>query len=173
MLPFLSSLHVSFSLILVCGPTTGRDCSLLSSTQHTVSAHLVLGSGTNLGKEELFILALKNKARGSQDGGTGWKFSVCLASMKYSQTNTKPSYTPRKLIGGLTQQSAQPEPQNSAGTWHREVNWGREKCGRQGAAFACQERTETGLGVGWRIREKHSPQKQLERKWKSGNSRRD
>uniref|UniRef100_A0ABI7XAA2 Solute carrier family 24 member 5 n=1 Tax=Felis catus TaxID=9685 RepID=A0ABI7XAA2_FELCA len=35
--------------------------------------------------------------------------------MKYSQTNTKPSYTPRKLIGGLTQQSAQPEPQNSAG----------------------------------------------------------
>ena len=29
--------------------------------------------------------------------------------------NTEPSYTPRKLIGGLTQHSAQPEPQNSAG----------------------------------------------------------
>ena len=41
--------------------------------------------------------------------------------------NTKPSYTPRKLIGGLTQQSEQPEPQNSAGTWCRQVNLGREK----------------------------------------------
>ena len=51
-------------------------------------------------------------------------FSVCLASMKYSQANTKPSYTPRKLIGGVTQQSAQPEPQNSAGTQHQEVNLG-------------------------------------------------
>ncbi|GAB5570122.1 olfactory receptor 4S1 [Prionailurus iriomotensis] len=50
----------------------------------------------------------------SQDGGRAWKFFVCLASMKYSQTNTKPSYTLRKLIGGLTQQSAQPEPQYSA-----------------------------------------------------------
>ena len=47
--------------------------------------------------------------------------------MKYSHTNTKPSYTPIKLIGGLTQQSAQPEPQNSAGTWRGEVNLGREK----------------------------------------------
>ena len=57
----------------------------------------------------------------SQDGGTAWKFFVCLASMKYSQTDTKarPSYTPRKLIGRLTQQSAQPEPQNSAGTRDR------------------------------------------------------
>ena len=46
--------------------------------------------------------------------------------MKYSQTNTKLSYTPRKLIGGLTQY-AQPEPQNSAGTWNGEVDLGREK----------------------------------------------
>ena len=52
---------------------------------------------------------------------------MCLVSMKYSQTNNKPSYTPRKLIGGLTQQCAQPEPQNSAGMWCGEVNLGREK----------------------------------------------
>ena len=63
----------------------------------------------------------------NQDGRTAWKFFVCLASMKYSQTNTKPSYTPRKLTGGLTQQYAQPEPQNSAGMWGGEVNLGREK----------------------------------------------
>ena len=55
--------------------------------------------------------------------------------MKYSQTNTKPSYIPRKLIGRLTQQSAQSEPQNSAGTWHGEVNWGREKLQRTGNYF--------------------------------------
>ena len=30
-------------------------------------------------------------------------------------------------MGGLTQQSAQPEPQNSAGTRHGEVKLGREK----------------------------------------------
>ena len=60
---------------------------------------------------------------------------VCLASMKYRQTNTKPSYTPRKLMGGLTQQSAQSEPQNSAGTRHGEVNWGREKLQRTGNYF--------------------------------------
>ena len=63
----------------------------------------------------------------SQDGKTACKFFVCLTSMKYSQTNTEPSYTPRKLIGGLTQQSAQPKPQNSAGMWHGELNLGREK----------------------------------------------
>ena len=62
----------------------------------------------------------------SQDGGTARKFCVCFTSIKYSQINTKPSCTPRKLIPGLTQQSAQPEPQNSAGTLHGEVNWGRE-----------------------------------------------
>ena len=32
----------------------------------------------------------------NQDGRTAWKLFVCLASMKYTQTNTKPSYTPRK-----------------------------------------------------------------------------
>ena len=47
--------------------------------------------------------------------------------MKYSQTNIKPSYTPRKLIGRLTQQSAQPEPQNSAGMRHEELNLGSQK----------------------------------------------
>ena len=60
---------------------------------------------------------------------------VCLTSMKYCQTNTKPSCTPRKLIGGLTQQSAQPEPQNSAGTWHGEVNLGSEKPRKLGNCF--------------------------------------
>ena len=65
--------------------------------------------------------------RRSQDGGTAWKLFVCLTSVKYSQTNTKPSYTPRKPIGGLTQQSAQPEPQNSAGTQHEELNLGSKK----------------------------------------------
>ena len=69
--------------------------------------------------------------------------------MKYSQTNTKPSYTPRKLTGGLTQQSAQPEPQNSAGTRSGKLNLGSGK----GGAFARGERTESR--VGGRIREKH------------------
>ena len=55
--------------------------------------------------------------------------------MKYIQTNTKPSYTPRKLIGGLTQQSAQPEPQNSAGTRHGELNLGSEKPQQVGNRF--------------------------------------
>ena len=73
------------------------------------------------------VASLKKNIKRSQDGGTAWKFFVCLVSMKYSQTNTKSSYTPKKLIGGLTQQSAQPEPQNSAGTRYREVNLGREK----------------------------------------------
>ena len=71
---------------------------------------------------------------------------MCLASVKYSQTNTKLPYTPRKLIGGLTQQYAQPEPQNSAGTWHGEVDLGREAGGGQRAAFAGGKRTETGAG---------------------------
>ena len=46
------------------------------------------------------------------------------------QTNIEPSYTPRKLIGGLTKQSAQPEPQNSVVTWHGELNLGSEKLQR-------------------------------------------
>ena len=77
---------------------------------------------------------------------------LCLSSMKHSQTNTKPSYTPRKPIGKLTQQSAQPEPQNSAGTWCGEVNLGTEAGGRQGAAFAGEEDGDWGEGS---IREKH------------------
>ena len=75
--------------------------------------------------------------------------------MKYSQINTEPSYTPSKLIGGLTQQSAQPEPQNSAGTWPGEVNLGREKP-EAGREPLLQE--EKGLrlgGGGQRIQEKH------------------
>ena len=60
--------------------------------------------------------------------------------MKYSQTNTEPSYTPRKPTGGSTQQSAQPEPQNSAGTWHGEVTLGREKA-QEGRCF-CEWRED-------------------------------
>ena len=71
--------------------------------------------------------------------------------MKYSQANTKPSYTLRKLIGGVTQQSAQPEPQNSAGMWHGEVNVGREKQRRAGSRF-CVRREE---GDGGDIQDKH------------------
>ena len=59
----------------------------------------------------------------------------------------------RKLIGGLTQQSAQPEPQNSAGMWRGEVNLGREKpaAGREQPLQA-----ERGRRLGWgRIWEKH------------------
>ena len=81
----------------------------------------------------------------NQDGRTAWKFFVCLASMKYSQTKSKPSYTPRKLIGGLTQQSEQPEPQNSAGMGRGEVNLGSEKA-REGRCF-CEQR-EDGDWVG-------------------------
>ena len=80
---------------------------------------------------------------------------LCVLSMKYSQTNTKPSYTSRKLIAGLIQQPAQPEPQNSAGTWRGEVNLGREKP-EAGREPLLQE--EKGLrlgGGGRRIREKH------------------
>ena len=73
-------------------------------------------------------------------------FFVCLASMKWSQTNTKPSYRPRKLIGGLTQQSAQPDPQNSAGTWHGEVNWGTEKPWMARSYF-CVRRVVTATGT--------------------------
>ena len=62
-------------------------------------------------------------------------FFVYLMSMKYSQTNTKPSYTPRKQIGGLTQQSAQSEPQNSAATQHGEVNLGSKKPRKVGKCF--------------------------------------
>ena len=81
--------------------------------------------------------------------------------MKYSQTNTEPSYTPRKLTGGLTQQSAQTEAQNSAGTRHGEVNLGNEKA-QEGRCF-CKQREDGDCG-GWgrRIRKSTPPQKQLE-----------
>ena len=65
--------------------------------------------------------------------------------MKYIQTNTKPSYTPRKLIAGLTQQSAQPEPQNSAGTRHGELNLGSEKPRQVGNRF-CGHREDRDWG---------------------------
>ena len=79
---------------------------------------------------------------------------VCLTSLKHSQTNTKPSCTPRKLIGGLTQQSTQPEPQNSRMPCG-EVNLGREKPQRAGSHF-CRCRDD---GHGGRIPEKHPSQK--------------
>ena len=105
----------------------------------------------------------------SQDAGIAWKFFVCLMSMRYHQTNSKLSYTPRKLTGGLTQQSSQPAPQNSAGTRHREVNWGERSRGGQGAAFACGERMEMagagGRGDGDNMEKAPPPQKKLERKW--------
>ena len=86
--------------------------------------------------------------------------------MKYSQTNTKPSYTPRKLSGGLTQQSAQSEPQNSAGTWRREVNLGSKKPLTVGNGF-CGPR-EDGDWVGGEYGKSTPPQKQLEKveNWK-------
>ena len=72
--------------------------------------------------------------------------------MKYSQTNTKPSYTPKKLTGGLTQQSAQPEPQNLAGTWHGEVDLESKK--EQEGRCLCEQREDGDWGGG-RIWEKH------------------
>ena len=84
---------------------------------------------------------------GSQEGVTARKFFVCLASMKCSQTNTKPSYTPRKPIGGLTQQSTQPEPQNSAGTQHEELNLGSKKPQKVGSPF-CGQREDGDWGGG-------------------------
>ena len=73
--------------------------------------------------------------------------ALCLAPMKSSQTNTKPSYTPRKLIGGKTQQCVQPELQNSAGTWPGEVNLGSEKLRRAGNRF-CGWREDGDWGGG-------------------------
>ena len=74
---------------------------------------------------------------------------LCLLPMKYSQINTKPSYTPRKLTGGLTQQSAQPEPQNSVGTWHKRGELGeREKLQRAGNHFCLWRENGDGDGVG-------------------------
>ena len=73
--------------------------------------------------------------------------------MKYIQTNTKPSYTPRKLIAGLTQQSAQPEPQNSAGTQRGEVNLGSKKV-QEGRCFCEWREDGDWVGAG-RKREKH------------------
>ena len=70
---------------------------------------------------------------------------LCLVPMKYS--NIKPSCTPRKLIWWLTQQSAQPEPQNSAGMWHGEVNLGKEKSRRAGSHFCVQR--EDGDRARW------------------------
>ena len=89
---------------------------------------------------------------GSQDGGTTWKLFVCLTSMKYSPTNTKPSCTPRKLTGGLTQQCAQHEPQNSAGTEVRrgELGEGETAVGREPLLGA-----ERGWRWRGRIWEKH------------------
>ena len=86
--------------------------------------------------------------------------------MKYRQINTKPSCTPRKLIGGLKQQSAQPEPQNYAGSWCGGVNLGN----RKGGAFASEERIETGQGENMG---KAPLLKSSWREWNIGNRLRD
>ena len=83
---------------------------------------------------------------------------LCLTSMKYSQANTKPSCTLRKLIGGLTQQSAQHEPQNSAGTQGGEVNLGSKKPWQAGRCFCRQREDGDGPRVEGRIQEKHLSQ---------------
>ena len=96
----------------------------------------------------IFLFGKKKKeCRRSQDGRTAWKLFVCLTSMKYSQTNTKPSYTPRKPTGRLTQQSAQPEPQNSAGMRHEELNLGSKKPRKIGNHF-CGQREDGNWGAG-------------------------
>ena len=81
----------------------------------------------NIRIRELSDSLKRNNRERSQDGGRAWKLFVCLTSIKYNQTNTEPSYIPRKLIGGLTQQSAQPEPPNC-----RYVVW-RAELGEQEA----------------------------------------
>ena len=50
--------------------------------------------------EKLF---LEGEAKMAEQHGS----FLCVSSMKYSQINTKPFFTPRKLILGLTQQSAE------------------------------------------------------------------
>ena len=87
--------------------------------------------------------------------------------MKYNQTNTKPSNTLRKLIGGLTQQSAQPEPQYSAGTQRAEVNLGSEKPRRVGNRF-CGRREDGDWGGGENMGKAHPPKAAGEKveKWK-------
>ena len=94
-------------------------------------------------------------------------FFARLPSMKYSQTNTEPSYTPRKPTGRLTQQSAQPEPQNSAGTRHEELNLESEKPRKVGNPF-CGRREDGDWGGGGASGKSTPPQKQLERKRKIG-----
>ena len=100
-----------------------------------------------LGKVDSFFLKVWGVAKLAEQHGS------FFMSMKYSHINTKPSCTPRKQIWGLTQQSAQPEPQNSAGTRHSEVNWGREKPWRAGSHF-CMWREDGDEGRVW---EKQAP----------------
>ena len=77
---------------------------------------------------------------------------VSLESMKYSQTNTKPSCTPRKLIGGLTQQSAQPETEFSRYVAQRGEFGEQEAVERRELLLWVREEVYWGGG---RIREKH------------------
>ena len=112
----------------------------------------------------------RGNQRRIQDGGTAWNF-LCLTSMKYSQIITKPSCTPRNLTWGLTQQSAQPGPHNSTGTWLGGVNWGREKPWRVGRHF-CLQREDRDAWIVWE-KNHPPPKKWLERDWERGNSRRD
>ena len=41
---------------------------------------------------------------------------------------------------------SQAEPQNSAGTWYGEVNWGRQKTWRAGSHFCMQKEDRDGGG---------------------------
>ena len=108
------------------------------------------------GNENSMVLALKQTQRTMEhDRKPRNRFFVRLESMKYSRTNTKPSYTPRTLIGGFIQQSAQYEPQNSAGTQRGEVNLGSEEPQRVGICF-CARREDGDWGWGGaENREKH------------------
>ena len=91
--------------------------------------------------------------------------SFCVSGIhEYSQNNIKPSCTPRKLMG-LTQQSAQPEPQNSVRTWCGDVNL-RARSHGKGGAFAGRERKEMGRG---RIQEKHTSPKAAGKKVENWN----
>ena len=124
----------------------------------------------NIRIRELSDSLKRNNRERSQDGGRAWKLFVCLTSIKYNQTNTEPSYIPRKLIGGLTQQSAQPEPPNC-----RYVVW-RAELGEQEALKDREPllRVERAwrLGRGVENGKITPPQKQMERKWKIRNSHR-
>ena len=87
------------------------------------------GVPTYIRQNRLNLKALARTEGRSQDGGTAWKFFVCLVSMKYSQTNTKPSYTPRKPIARLPQHSAQLNHRIEQVCSMERWIWGVRSCG--------------------------------------------